>query len=138
VSSTPALRIVLTTLPNAEIAGRLAHELVAAKLAACVNVLSPCRSIYRWQESGAPGSGKTSESPPEGAKSILGRPGNRLDGVQEDVEIPLIIKTTAARYPALETFLRENHPYQVPEILAIDGVDGLPDYLRWAALATQP
>jgi periplasmic divalent cation tolerance protein len=109
VSSTPALRLVLTTLPNAEIAGRLAHELVEAGLAACVNVLSPCRSIYRWQ-----------------------------DAVQEDGEIPLIIKTTAASYAALETFLRAKHPYQIPEILAIDVTDGLPDYLRWAAAATQP
>lgn len=109
MSSTPALRLVLTTLPNAEIAGRLAHELVEARLAACVNVLSPCRSIYRWQ-----------------------------DAVQEDGEIPLIIKTTAERYPALETFLREKHPYQIPEILAFDVNDGLPDYLRWAAAATQP
>jgi periplasmic divalent cation tolerance protein len=100
---------VLTTLPDAEIAGRLAHEMVEAKLAACVNVLSPCRSIYPWQ-----------------------------GAVQEDGEIPLIIKTTAERYPALETFLRERHPYQVPEILAIDVNDGLLDYLRWAAAATQP
>ncbi|MDP2832155.1 MAG: divalent-cation tolerance protein CutA [Pseudomonadota bacterium] len=109
MSSPPALRIVLTTLPNAEIAGRLAREMVEARLAACVNVLPPCRSIYRWQ-----------------------------DATQEDVEIPLIIKTTAERYPALETFLRENHPYQLPEIIAIDVNDGLPDYLRWAAAATQP
>jgi periplasmic divalent cation tolerance protein len=109
VSLIPALRIVLTTLPDAETAGRLAHEMVEARLAACVNVLSPCRSIYRWQ-----------------------------DVMQEDGEIPLIIKTTADRYPALETFLRERHPYQVPEILAIDVNDGLPDYLRWAAAATQP
>lgn len=109
MSSIPALRIILTTLPDAEIAGRLAHEMVEMKLAACVNVLSPCRSIYRWR-----------------------------DATQEDGEIPLIIKTTVERYPALETFLRENHPYQIPEILAIDVNDGLPDYLRWAAAATRP
>jgi periplasmic divalent cation tolerance protein len=108
VSSIPALRVVLTTLPDAETAGRLARAMVEAKLAACVNVLSPCLSIYRWQ-----------------------------DAVREDGEIPLIIKTTVESYPALETFLRENHPYQVPEILAIDVQDGLPDYLRWAAAATQ-
>ena len=107
--SLPSLYLVFTTLPDAETAGRLARGMVEAKLAACVNVLSPCRSIYRWQ-----------------------------DAVQEDGEIPLIIKTTAERYPALETFLRENHPYQVPEILAIDVADGLPDYLRWAATAAQP
>ena len=109
MSSIPALRIVLTTLPDAESAGRLAHEIVEARLAACVNVLPPCRSIYRWESA-----------------------------VHEDGEIPLIIKTTAERYPALETFLRERHPYQVPEILAIDVNDGLTDYLRWAAAATQP
>ena len=108
MSPTPALRIVLTTLPDADIAGRLAHELVEARLAACVNVLSPCRSIYRWQ-----------------------------DDLQEDGEIPLIIKTTAERYPALETFLRERHPYQIPEILAVDVSDGLSDYLRWAVAAVQ-
>lgn len=108
MSSTPALRVVLTTLPNAEIAGRLAREMVEMKLAACVNVLSPCLSVYRWR-----------------------------DAVQEDGEIPLIIKTTVERYPALETFLRDRHPYQVPEILAIDVADGLPDYLSWAAEAAQ-
>lgn len=108
MSSTPALRIILTTLPNAEIAGRLARELVESRLAACVNVLSPCRSIYRWQ-----------------------------NDIQEDEEIPLIIKTPRECYPALETFLRERHPYQLPELLAIEVVDGLPDYLRWAADAAQ-
>lgn len=114
MSSTPALRVVLTTLPDAESASRLAHELVEARLAACVNLLSPCRSVYRWRASG-----------------------DDTDSVHENGEIPLIIKTTAERYPALETFLRERHPYQLPEILAIDVVDGLPDYLRWAADAAQ-
>jgi hypothetical protein len=82
----------------------------------------------------------TAEAAPAtlGAKSISGRPDERLGNVQEDGEIPLIIKTTVERYPALETFLRERHPYQVPEILAIDVNDGLPDYLRWAAAATRP
>lgn len=92
--------------------------MVEAKLAACVNVLSPCRSIYRWRDDGDPG--------------------DQLGSIREDGEIPLIIKTTAEHYPALETFLRENHPYQLPEIIAIDVNDGLPDYLRWVAAATQP
>ncbi len=118
MSSPPALRIILTTLPDAEIAGRLAREMVEARLAACVNVLSPCRSIYRWRDGS--------------------EPGDRLESIQEDGEIPLIIKTTVERYLALETFLREKHPYQLPEIIAIDVNDGLPDYLRWVAAATQP
>lgn len=112
MSSTPAIRVVLTTLPDSDIAGRIARELVSARLAACVNILAPCRSIYRWQESG-----------------------DQADGVHEDGEVPLIIKTSAARYAALETFLREKHPYQLPEILVLDAVDGLPDYLRWVANA---
>ena len=114
MSSTPALRVVLTTLPDAESAGQLARELLDARLAACVNVLSPCRSLYRWRDSG-----------------------EETDSVHEDGEVPLIIKTTAERYPALETFLRERHPYQLPEIIAIDVAAGLPDYLSWAAAAVQ-
>lgn len=108
MSTNPALCIVLTTVSDADLAGRLAREMVENRVAACVNVLAPCRSVYRWEGS-----------------------------VQEDGEIPLIIKTTADRYPALETFLREMHPYQVPEILAIPVADGLPEYLRWAAEAVQ-
>ncbi len=120
------LRIVLTTLPDAETAGRVAHELVEARLAACVNVLSPCRSIYRWQ---AP----DSENEPSAVSSLQPKVSERPGNVQEDEEIPLIIKTTAESYPALESFLRARHPYQIPEILAFDVAAGLPDYLRWAA-----
>ncbi len=77
------------------------------RLAACVNVLSPCQSVYRWQ-------------------------GN----VQEDGEIPLIIKSTAELYPALESYLRQNHPYTLPEIVALDVAQGLPEYLSWVAAST--
>lgn len=103
----PSIRLVLTTLPDAEIAGALARGLVESGLAACVNILSPCRSVYRWQ-----------------------------GAVQEDGEIPLFIKTTAELYPALETYLRERHPYELPEIVALDVAEGLPDYLRWVAQST--
>ena len=103
----PSIRLVLPTLPNAEIAGALARTLVDAGLAACVNILAPCRSVYRWQ-----------------------------GAVQEDGEIPLIIKTTAELYPALETYLRSRHPYELPEILALDVVAGLPDYLQWVVQST--
>ncbi len=103
----PTIRLVLTTLPNAEVAGALARSLVDSGLAACVNILAPCRSVYRWQ-----------------------------GAVQEDGEIPLIIKTRAELYPALETYLRSRHPYELPEILALDVVAGLPDYLQWVAQST--
>ena len=103
----PAIRLVLTTLPDADTAGTLARGLVETGLAACVNILSPCRSVYRWQ-----------------------------GAIQEDGEIPLFIKTTAELYPALETYLRQQHPYELPEILALDVAAGLPDYLRWVPQST--
>ena len=102
------IRLVFTTLPDAEIAGKLARNLVETRLAACVNILAACRSVYRWQ-----------------------------GDAQEDGEIPLIIKTTAELYPALETYLRQQHPYAVPEIVALDVAQGLPEYLNWVAESTQ-
>ncbi len=103
----PSIRLVLTTLPNAEIAGALARSLVEEGLAACVNILAPCRSVYRWQ-----------------------------GAVREDGEILLFIKTTAELYPAVETYLRKQHPYELPEIVALDVAAGLPDYLQWVAQST--
>jgi len=103
------MHIVLTTLPDTETAGRLARDLVEAGLAACVSVLAPCRSIYRWD-----------------------------NGIQEDEEVPLFIKTTRELYPALESYLRQHHPYQVPEILALSVDCGLPEYLDWVASACAP
>lgn len=102
------IRLVFTTLPDAEFAGKLARNLVEKRLAACVNILSACHSVYRWQ-----------------------------GDVQEDGEIPLMIKTTAELYPALETYLRQHHPYAVPEIIALDIAQGLPEYLNWVDESTQ-
>jgi periplasmic divalent cation tolerance protein len=103
-------RVVFSTLPDVEAARKLAKSLVEERLAACVNVLAPCTSVYRWQ-----------------------------GDVQEDGEVPLIIKTTAERYPAVEAHIRAHHPYELPEIVALDAAAGLPDYLRWVAeCVTQP
>ena len=101
--------LVFTTLPDAEIAGTLAKNLVETRLAACVNILAPCQSVYRWQ-------GK----------------------LQTDGEIPLIIKTTMELYPIVETYLRQHHPYELPEIIALDVSRGLPEYLAWVAGSTGP
>ncbi|MBK6742426.1 MAG: divalent-cation tolerance protein CutA [Hydrogenophilales bacterium] len=101
--------LVLTTLPDQESARQLARLLVEKRLAACVNVLAPCHSVYHWQ-----------------------------GALQENGEIPLIIKTTPERYNQLEAFLSEHHPYETPEILALDPVQGLPDYLAWVTRETQP
>lgn len=100
-------RLILTTLPDAELASKLAQGLVEARLAACVNVLPPCRSYYRWQ-----------------------------GDVKIDGEVPLFIKTTAELYPAVESYLLQHHPYELPEIVALDIAAGLPDYLRWVAQST--
>jgi periplasmic divalent cation tolerance protein len=102
----PAL-LVITTLPDQEAAENLGHQLVAAHLAACVTILSPCRSIYRWQ-------------------------GN----LHTDGEVPLLIKTTAARYPELETWIHQHHPYELPEVLAVHIDGGLPPYLDWIVQET--
>lgn len=100
--------LVLTNLPDRISAETLAASLVEDRLAACVNILQPCRSIYRWQ------------------------------GAVESVdEVPLLIKTSEARYAALENAIRDRHPYETPEIIALPVVLGLPDYLAWVITETR-
>ena len=99
--------LVLTNLPDEDTARTLAGTLVESRLAACVNILAPCRSVYRWE-------GK----------------------VEDASEVPLLIKTTAERYPALEAAIRQYHPYELPEIVAVPIEHGLPDYLRWVISET--
>ncbi|MCL2644597.1 MAG: divalent-cation tolerance protein CutA [Betaproteobacteria bacterium] len=102
--------LVLTTLPDQASADTLATRLVEEKVAACVNILAPCGSVYRWQ------------------------------GVVETAtEVPLFIKTTHARYPALEAAVQALHPYEVPELIALPVTHGLAAYLDWvAASVTMP
>ncbi len=99
--------LVLTNMPERAAAERLADLLAEKRLAACVNILAPCRSVYRWQ-----------------------------GAVRHDEEHPLLIKTTAERYPALEQALRSGHPYELPEIIAVPIERGLPAYLQWVAAET--
>jgi len=101
--------LVITNLPDRESAAKLAQALVEGRLAACVNILSPCRSFYRWK------------------------------GDTEDAEeFPVLIKTTRERYPALETAIRTHHPYELPEIVAVPLAAGLPAYLEWVESETRP
>ncbi len=100
--------LVLTNLPDRTTAETLAATLVESRLAACVNILQPCRSIYRWK-----------------------------GAVETTDEVPMLIKTTEARYPALEAAIRAQHPYETPELIALPVVNGLPDYLAWVAAETQ-
>jgi periplasmic divalent cation tolerance protein len=101
--------LVLTNLPDAASARMVADHVVSARLAACVNILAPCLSVYRWQ-------------------------GN----MESAEEVPLLIKTTAARYTELEAAIRARHPYELPEIVAVPLSHGLPAYLAWVAMETQP
>lgn len=102
-----AILLVLTNVPDEDCATHIARTLVERGLAACVNILAPCRSVYRWQ----------------------GR-------VEETHELPLLIKCPAAGYPALEEALLALHPYEVPEIIALPVTAGLPAYLGWVAEET--
>jgi periplasmic divalent cation tolerance protein len=101
--------IVLTNCPDAEVADRIARTLVEQKLAACVNRMPAVDSVYRWQ-----------------------------GAVERAVEVPLLIKSTRERLPEVQEAIRTLHPYEVPEILAIPVVAGLPAYLRWVVDETQP
>ena len=99
--------LILCNTPDAACADSIARTLVERRLAACVNVLAACQSVYRWQ-----------------------------DAVEEATEVPLLIKTSAARYAELEAALRELHPYEVPEIIALPIAAGLPAYLDWVRQET--
>ena len=94
--------IVLTTFPADGDVEQVASRLVDARLAACVNILSSMRSVYRWK-----------------------------DVVERSDERQLVIKTRTECLPALEAFLRSVHPYDVPEFLVIPIEAGSSDYLRW-------
>jgi periplasmic divalent cation tolerance protein len=101
--------LVLTNLPDRAAAEKLADALIEKRVAACINILAPCRSVYRWQ-----------------------------GAVQHDEEHPVLIKSTQAAYPALEAQIRALHPYELPEIIAVPIEHGLPAYLDWVAAQTQP
>ena len=99
--------IVFTSAPDRAVAEKIAHALIERKLAACVNILGGCTSIYRWQ-------GK----------------------IENTSEIPLLIKTRAAIYDEVEALVKSLHPYELPEIVAVSIERGLPDYLDWVNAAT--
>jgi periplasmic divalent cation tolerance protein len=96
--------IVLTNLPDRAAAVQLAQELVTRRLAACVNVLAECTSIYRWK-----------------------------GGIENAAEVPVLIKTRAERYAEVEATIRSLHPYELPEIIAVPVRHGFDEYLQWVA-----
>lgn len=100
--------IVMTTLPADADAGEFSQALVEERLAACVNLLAPMESIYRWE----------------------GR-------VDHDAERQIVIKTSRHRVNALWERIRELHPYDVPEFIVLPIVDGSDAYLRWVGDSTR-
>jgi len=104
-----AFRLVLTTADSTELAEKLARELVERRLAACVNVIGPVLSIYRWKGE-----------------------------VTSDEERLLLIKTAASHVAAVRDTIRQLHGYEVPEVLAFEVVDGDPAYLAWLGACLGP
>jgi len=95
-------QIVLCTCPNKDIAKQIASELVSEKLAACVNIIPGILSVYAWQ-----------------------------DKVTSDDEVLLLIKTQNCFFSALKLKIKTLHPYDIPEIIAIDIQQGDKNYLNW-------
>jgi periplasmic divalent cation tolerance protein len=96
--------LVLSTFPDVETARRISRQLVEERCAACANILPQVESIYWWEEK-----------------------------VESGDETLALFKTSADRYEALEATLRQLHPYEVPEIIALPLEAGLPAYLEWVA-----
>lgn len=94
--------LVLTQVPDLDLARALAKALVDARLAACVSLGAPVESLYHWR-----GATETAS------------------------EIALSIKTRADRFDAVAAFIRSRHPYELPEIVAVPLSAGLPAYLAW-------
>ncbi|GAB4136148.1 MAG: divalent-cation tolerance protein CutA [Thermogutta sp.] len=100
---------VFVTVPNAELANQIASQMVEDRLAACVQVIGPIRSVYRWQ-------------------------GN----IESSEEWLLVLKTDGASWPTLRERIVALHSYEVPEILALPISDGHPPYLQWLADSLSP
>jgi periplasmic divalent cation tolerance protein len=94
--------LAISTFPDAETASRIAQTLVEEKFVACANLIPAMHSIYRWKEK-----------------------------IETAGEVMAFFKTTQDRLPGLEEKLRSLHPYEVPELIAINIDSGSADYLRW-------
>ncbi|MBF6648172.1 divalent-cation tolerance protein CutA [Methylobacter sp. BlB1] len=95
-------QIMLCTCPDKDTAEKIARLLVMDQLAACVNILPGILSVYTWQ--------------------------GQVESAQEHL---LLIKSRKDHYPSLEKAIRDNHPYEIPEIIAVPVEAGLPEYLNW-------
>lgn len=94
--------VVFITTGSSEEAQKIAHALVEERLVACVNIVAPIQSVYRWQEK-----------------------------IQVDQETLLIVKTTAKAMEKLAKRVKQLHSYELPEIIAVPILAGARDYLHW-------
>jgi periplasmic divalent cation tolerance protein len=101
--------VILSTCPDQPSARRLAELLVTGRLAACVNIVPGIESIFWWD--------------------------NKLD---KSHELLLIVKTTRVQLAAVVRTIRREHPYDVPEVIALPVTGGSPPYLRWLAESVRP
>lgn len=101
--------LVLCTCPDAATARQLAEALVKERRAACVNIVPGLTSVYEWE--------------------------GRIEAAEEQL---LLIKTEADAFDALEAFLKANHPYELPEIIAVPIQHGSVDYLQWITACLHP
>ena len=96
--------LALSTFPDAEIARRISNQLITESFAACANILPTIESIYRWKNK-----------------------------IESGNEILVLFKLSEDRKSAFQDRLRSIHPYDIPEIIFVPVVSGLPEYLRWVA-----
>jgi len=94
--------LIYSTCPDLSTAERIAQQLVEAELAACVSIIPGLTSIYKWQ-----------------------------GAIEQNQEVLLMIKSRGSHYAALELSLRQHHPHELPEIIAVPIERGLPPYLNW-------
>jgi periplasmic divalent cation tolerance protein len=95
------IRVVYISIPRDE-AEKMAHALVERRLAACVNIVPRIHSIFWWD-----------------------------DAIQSDEESLLIVKTTKGKFAELTAYVVENHPYELPEVIALPLVAAFPEYVEW-------
>jgi periplasmic divalent cation tolerance protein len=95
-------QLLITSCPDSAVAEKLAHTLLESHLAACVNILPNIQSVYEWKGE-----------------------------IISDAEVLLFIKTRREHYAAIEQVLLKQHPYEVPELIALSIETGLPSYLAW-------
>jgi len=100
--------VVFNTCPNIEVATKIAHKIIGEKAAACVNLLPGITSIYEWKEQ-----------------------------IEETQEVLLMIKTQKKHYELLERLIISEHPYELPEIVAVPISDALSPYVAWIKDSTQ-